>query len=689
MAKQFKLDGRMYEFVTKAEDHSHFQAGEIGIFRLPGTQQYFTMPMSELIARMQDDSADWARRLALFKTRFVNRTDVYAKRYFKDGHKKYSPAGPFEHGRPSLKVHYPLTDDIIRRHLDTKTDFAIGLYPLDAANKTKFLALDVDGHQATQLWQALTTSIVKVCRQNGLSPLIELSQSGHGCHVWLFFDEPIAATDARKLGDALLKATQAIDPRLPFSAFDRLFPAQDQLSAEQLGNLIAAPLEGQGVLAGHTVLVDPLFTPLKDQWQALQAVPLLSLTTVQAVTTKLEQRTGFQFYDSEPSQPDDLFAQGYHIDQPITVIRDSELHLQKSDLSAHDILHLKWLASFRNPEFYQRQANKMPVNLTPRIISLFRETTTELILPRGLQDELAGITAHLHWVERLTPGLPLHLHFNGKLYPNQQKAFAAMTANPTGLLVARTGFGKTVIAVRLIAYFAVSTLILVPNKTLAEQWIASLKDFLTIQDQPVVHEFTPSGRKRHKEPIGTYFGVKKNPSGLIDVATIQAVGKLPDKQEFLNRYGMVISDEAHHNAAVTFDDVIRQVRSKYLYGLSATPQRRDGQDPILGLRFGPIRFKTEVVDPKYLETVQRTVIPRLTNLGMTTMEILQNGFSENQTAMMNDPDRDQLILRDIRHCLKDGRHILVLTRRREHVDQLYRHLPKTHVYRLYGKFSSK
>lgn len=133
MAKQFKLDGRMYEFVTKAEDHSHFQAGEIGIFRLPGTQQYFTMPMSELIARMQDDSADWARRLALFKTRFVNRTDVYAKRYFKDGHKKYSPAGPFEHGRPSLKVHYPLTDDIIRRHLDTKTDFAI--WPLPARRR--------------------------------------------------------------------------------------------------------------------------------------------------------------------------------------------------------------------------------------------------------------------------------------------------------------------------------------------------------------------------------------------------------------------------------------------------------------------------------------------------------------------------------------------------------------------------
>ncbi|WP_204122968.1 DEAD/DEAH box helicase [Lacticaseibacillus mingshuiensis] len=697
MTKHFELDGQTYELVTIAQDQSHAQKRPIVIYRRPGTQQYFVIPQDELISRTkQQKPVDWSARLTLFKSLFVGRTDVYANRYWnKRAEKKaYAPAAPFENGRPSRTHHFELTDAVLLDHLrgsQTRSgDTAIGLYPLAEDNTTKFLVFDIDGHHADQPWQGLSESIVKVCREAGLAPLVELSQSGSGSHIWLLFATPLAASIARRLGDELLKATQAIDPRLPFTAFDRLFSAQDQLGPGQFGNLIAAPLEAHAARDGQSVFVDEAWKPFSDQWAVLAKADRLSSAKVKETIDRLSQRAGFRLYDEadEEDEPD-IFTQPYQITKPLTIIRANALYVLKADLDAEALLHLKWLASFRNPVFYERQKSRMPVNLTPRIISLYRESPTYLILPRGLEDQLAAMVASITWQDKVATGTPLDVHFNGTLRPNQVPAFNAMMANANGILAARTGFGKTVIGANLIAKRAVSTLILVPNKTLAEQWRKSLQQLLTINTAPTVVEHTPSGRKRRKPIIGTYYGQKKNCSGLVDIATVQAVSRLQDSRTFLDRYGMVISDEVHHDAASTFDRVIGGLRARYLYGLSATPYRRDGQAPILTMRFGPIRFRTEAVDPEFALSVQRTVIPRFTNFGMTDLETLKNGIVENRTAMLHDEARDAVIIRDIKNALKAGRHLIVLTSLVEHVDQLYSRVKDANVYRIYGRFSAK
>lgn len=694
MNKKFQINGQRYEYVVTAEDQSHQHLGKIAVYRENGTQTYLTMPLQELEAVIKDQQpTDWGQRLVLYKQRFVGRTDIYAERYWnkKQQRKAYSPAGPWENGHKSETEHDPLTDAVLMRHFSNTDEYAIGLYPMTSENKTPFLAIDIDGHNDSQPWQALTASLRQVCVTYHVPYIIELSQSGRGSHVWIFFDTPIAALIARQLGDALLQATQSIDPRLPFTAFDRMFPAQDQVGGKQFGNLIAAPLEGVAQQSGKSVFVDEAYRALPDQWLALEQVETLSAEKAESITQKIRTRIGFRVFDTKSESESDLFDQTLHIDTPLTVVRANALYIEKTALSKQQVLQLKWLASFRNPKFYEAQNNRMSVYNIPRIITLFQESPRYLVLPRGLEDELRGITSKINWVDKTKSGSKLDVVFNGKLRSNQQAAYQALKQNSTGILSARTGFGKTVIAAALIAERKLSTLILVKNKTLATQWHQRLSSFLTIKSYPVIEELTPTGRKRRKSVIGSYYGSKKNLSGLVDIATTQAVGNLkPDElREFLGGYGMVISDEVHHDSARTFDDVIRQVPSRYLYGLSATPYRRDGQEPIIIMRFGPIRYQTEAIDPVFAQTVRRIVIPRFTNLGMTSLEMLNNGQPENNRAIMNDSHRDEMILRDCRTALKQGRHVIVLTNLVAHVDQLYRQLPPEKTFRVYGGFSAK
>lgn len=96
-------------------------------------------------------------------------------------------------------------------------------------------------------------------------------------------------------------------------------------------------------------------------------------------------------------------------------------------------------------------------------------------------------------------------------------------------------------------------MILVHDKGLAKQWIERLNQFLEIKDNPFIKELTPTGRQRHKNVIGRYFGTTHNRSGIIDVATIQSFKDDAASKEILDQYGLVISDEVHHDAAFTFE----------------------------------------------------------------------------------------------------------------------------------------
>jgi len=191
------------------------------------------------------------QKIKLYRARFNGRSDIYAKRYFNKKAKRdvYSPATSFIDGRPNRNDFLPLTDEVVKKHLQGK--IFIGIYPLLKDDTTNFLVIDIDKNN----WQEITKSIVKVCHQVEAPIAIERSQSGNGSHLWIFFSYKISAELARQLGQAILKRAMAINTDISFAAFDRLFPSQDHLTKKGFGNLIAAPLQYQRVRLGHSLFI--------------------------------------------------------------------------------------------------------------------------------------------------------------------------------------------------------------------------------------------------------------------------------------------------------------------------------------------------------------------------------------------------------------------------------------------------
>ena len=151
-----------------------------------------------------------------------------------------------------------------------------------------------------------------------------------------------------------------------------------------------------------------------------------------------------------------------------------------------------------------------------------------------------------------------------------------------GIMKAVPGFGKTVMALYMIAQRTVSTLVIVPNKEIQKQWEQRIHEFLTI----------PPCKSKRDSYIGIYNGSKKKLRGHIDIAVAASLANLENIAVTLKEYGMIIVDECHHAASDTFTRVLRNVNAKYIYGFSATPKRKDGLEKIMHMFCGPIRYET-------------------------------------------------------------------------------------------------
>jgi superfamily II DNA or RNA helicase len=192
----------------------------------------------------------------------------------------------------------------------------------------------------------------------------------------------------------------------------------------------------------------------------------------------------------------------------------------------------------------------------------------------GLEELLGDLGVGLEIDDQRTEGVPLHVTFHGQLSPLQDEAVRAMVAHDTGILVAPPGSGKTVVGAQLVALRRRSTLVLVHRTHLLEQWVAQLSLFLDLK----------------RSEIGQIGGGKRKPNGTLDVTMMQSLVRKDEVDDSVASYGHVIVDECHHVSAVSFERVIRQVKARYVAGMTATPRRRDGHHPILGLELGPTRF---------------------------------------------------------------------------------------------------
>ncbi|MDC3413185.1 DEAD/DEAH box helicase family protein [Aquibacillus sp. 3ASR75-11] len=125
-----------------------------------------------------------------------------------------------------------------------------------------------------------------------------------------------------------------------------------------------------------------------------------------------------------------------------------------------------------------------------------------------------------------------------------------------------------------------------------------------------IEKFFNRFRKCEDLQISRIGGGKNKPSYKIDISTIQSLNRNGLIKSELHQYGQIIVDECHHISAVSFEKVLKAVRAKKVYGLTATPVRKDGLHPIIFMQCGPIRYKTNSKQQANIRPFKQTLVRR-------------------------------------------------------------------------------
>lgn len=581
----------------------------------------------------------------------------------------------------------PVGDRIIADHL--KGRHVVGVYPLLEDETCWFLAADFDKHS----WQEDVAAFVETCHAIGIPVAIERSRSGKGAHAWFFFAAPVAANVARRLGCHLITETMNRRHELSMDSYDRLFPNQDTMPRGGFGNLIALPLQHEARQQGNSIFVDERFAPYADQWAFLASVPRIEPSAAEAIAreaTRTGQVVGVRFAeavdDEHAAAPWTRLPSGRtptkRIAGPLpSVVKGvlaQRLFLEKAGLPASMLNQLKRLAAFQNPEFYKKQKMRLSTALTPRVIACAEDLDRHVALPRGcvadVEQFLAEHDVALVVEDQRHEGSPTAFTFDGELTAIQEEAARALLAHDVGVFVGPPGIGKTVLGTYLVAQRSRSTLILVHRKPLLEQWVAQLAMFLGIDE----------------EDTGQIGGGKRKPNGRLDIAMIQSLVRKGEVDDLVATYGHVIVDECHHLPAVSFERVLAEVKAHYVVGFTATPQRRDGHQPITEMQLGPVRFKVDAKRQAANRPFEHKLIVRETAFRMAN-DGNDAGIQDVYRAIANDAARNQQIVDDVIAALQQGRSPIVLTERKDHLEHFAECLRRLvrHVVVLHGGMSTK
>lgn len=591
----------------------------------------------------------------LYKSIFRGREDVYAVRWEKEGRSGYMPAykvdwtdynrhkalgGTF--ANYDKKEFESFNDKVLTEHL--KGNITVGIYPLLTDNTSFFIVADFDENN----WQKAISKLYEVCLEYELPVVLERSRSGNGGHVWLFFEENIPAFQSRKIMFKLLLEAEIISKFEKEPSFDRLFPNQDTHSGKAIGNLIALPLQGCSLKQCNSCFLDPLtFEPYPNQWDFLESIQKISKLKIESLYIQLSGKIKESL--NSTFSADNTFE--------LEILIRSQVYLKRVQLNQKLIEFLRDNLNFLNSDYFvKKRLGKNPYDIE-KYFKLIEETPDGIIIPRGFVATLIQFckleNIPVKIIDERSKLEEINITSKIELRPQQEEILEKTDIKDFGVIVAPPNSGKTIIGLELITQKQQPTLILVHRKQLFDQWIDRIQNFLGIP----------------KDKIGQVGNQKDRIGKEITVAMIQSLARQNSLEHLSDKFGMIIVDECHHIPAKSFREVIAQLNSYYLYGLTATPKRKNNDEKLIYVYIGNIIYELTQQEQLSIQNIKVEINVRETHL-YAPFDYKIDKYEMISQILIHDTHRNSLILQDIEQNITRFRSILILTERKTHVDIL-------------------
>ncbi|MEC4115141.1 DEAD/DEAH box helicase family protein [Myroides pelagicus] len=589
---------------------------------------------------------DQYSQIAILKNLFQGREDVFAIRWEKSGKSGYMPAYQYDiyHYRVHKlkggtfqnyphKTYLPFSEYEINKHLNGVQQ--IGIYPLLQDNTSHFLVADFD----KQNWKEEVVSFLNTCKEKGISAYLERSRSGNGGHVWIFFDKPYPAIKSRKIFISLLEQSGVFSMFDKSSSFDRLFPNQDFLSGKGLGNLIALPFFKPAMQNGNSCFINPdTFEPYDNQWSFINEITRVEVGILDNLSSYKEPTLQLE-------------------SNKLTITLKQNIRIHRNGLTLPLINFLKEELNFANADFFVKKKSGRNTFGTERYFKFVEESENEVLVPRGFIGKLLRFCKdnnidYIFHDQREQKDIVPYI-FNAVLRSHQDKVLEVISKKDIGVIVSPPGSGKTVMGLKIIANKKQPALIVVHRKLLLEQWEERIQAFLGIP----------------KNEIGIIGQGKVRIGKQITIATIQS---LPKQLEHIKSiFGIILIDECHHVPAETFRNTIEKLETFYLYGLTATPFRKNNDDKLIFIFLGDLISEINTNEIENFKHPQFTVRTTKLNIPFNSKT---DDFETLSKILIHDSQRNQLILEDIKTELSKGKRIAIITERKEHIEILYHFL---------------
>ena len=289
--------------------------------------------------------------------------------------------------------------------------------------------------------------------------------------------------------------------------------------------------------------------------------------------------------------------------------------------------------------------------VAPPSFKVFRKAKSGLCVPRYYAEEKFGKV-----IEDIRPKPEkIKIAFKGKLRneTHQNEALSKAIEAGHGILSLPCGFGKTTVSLAIACKLGYRTMIVVHKEFLANQW------------KERIQQFCPGAS------IGIVQQNKKEVDCDFVIAMLQSLSLKEYSFEDFDSIGTLIVDEAHHICAKVFSQSLFKLCPKHAFGLSATPNRKDGLTKVLHWFMGPTFFSVERKNQDQVDMFPLVYTcprfedpPPCTRFGKLSLPTMITELTEM-------PDRNRLILQTIKDLAKTTRQILVLSDRRFHCEYLH------------------